>query len=218
MKTRVAKPRRTVRRAGVKKKATALPRVVLEKPLARRRSDFLQAVDRSWTLFGRWVDPPATAAQYADYLHRLRSDRNIGHFVCGPDGRLAGVININDVVRGRFRSGYLGYYAFRPYAGRGFMRAGLEAVVRRAFGRYRLHRLEANIQPDNARSIALVESLGFSREGFSPQYLKIAGRWCDHERWALTADAFRRMALSRPHSIENKSAGRNVSRKKRRPT
>ena len=67
------------------------------------------------------------------------------------------------------------------------MREGLQAVVRHAFGKLGLHRVEANIQPDNSASIALVRSCGFSQEGYSPRYLKIAGRWRDHERWARLA-------------------------------
>ena len=67
------------------------------------------------------------------------------------------------------------------------MREGLQAVVRHAFKTLKLHRLEANIQPGNARSIALVKACGFRKEGYSPRYLKIAGRWRDHERWAIVA-------------------------------
>ena len=112
----------------------------------------------------------------------------MGYWVRTDANELAGVVNINEIVRGSFRSGYLGYYAFVPHAGQGYMSKGLRAVVSRAFGVLRLHRLEANIQPDNEPSRRLVQRLGFRYEGFSPRYLKVAGRWRDHERWALTAE------------------------------
>ena len=85
-------------------------------------------------------------------------------------------------------SAYLGYYAFVPHAGRGLMRQGLSQVITHAFKTMKLHRLEANIQPRNIRSRALVKKLGFQREGISPRYLKINGRWRDHERWAILCE------------------------------
>jgi ribosomal-protein-alanine N-acetyltransferase len=100
-------------------------------------------------------------------------------------GALVGAINLTNVVLGAFRSGYLGYFAFEGFAGKGLMKRGLRAVVRLAFRELKLHRLEANIQPGNTASIALVAACGFWREGFSPAYLKIGGRWRGHERWAI---------------------------------
>jgi len=105
---------------------------------------------------------------------------------------LIGVVNISDMVRGSFCSAYLGYYAFAPHAGHGYMSAGLALVLRHAFRDLRLHRLEANIQPGNLASIRLVERHGFLKEGFSPNYLKVSGRWRDHERWALLRENWRR--------------------------
>jgi ribosomal-protein-alanine N-acetyltransferase len=58
------------------------------------------------------------------------------------------------------------------------------------FGDLGLHRVEANIQPGNTRSIGLVQRLGFEKEGFSRRYLKVGGEWRDHERWALLAEDF----------------------------
>jgi ribosomal-protein-alanine N-acetyltransferase len=68
------------------------------------------------------------------------------------------------------------------------MTEGLKQVTRYGFGSLGLHRLEANIQPENVASIALVRACGFRKEGYSPRYLKVRGRWRDHERWALLSD------------------------------
>jgi ribosomal-protein-alanine N-acetyltransferase len=74
------------------------------------------------------------------------------------------------------------------FARTGLMTEALRAAACYAFNDLGLHRLEANIQPDNLASIALVRRVGFKQEGFSPRYLRINGEWRDHERWALLAD------------------------------
>jgi len=108
------------------------------------------------------------------------------------DDHIVGFFNVSQIARGGLQSAYLGYAAGERYAGQGYMREGLELVLRAAFLELRLHRLEANIQPENEASIALARGAGFQREGFSPRYLKIGGRWRDHERWALLAEDWRR--------------------------
>jgi ribosomal-protein-alanine N-acetyltransferase len=172
---------------------------ILEKPSLRRRDEFLSAVAWSRKLHRHWAHPPKTADEFSGFLKRIRGKAHIGYWVCTEDGELAGVINITEIVRGCFCSAYLGYYAFVPHAGRGYMRRGLSAVLAKAFGPHKLHRLEANIQPDNDASRHLLQRLGFRLEGFSPRYLKIAGRWRDHERWAMTIEdwkaSFRRDAI-----------------------
>jgi ribosomal-protein-alanine N-acetyltransferase len=107
------------------------------------------------------------------------------------DDAMAGVFDLSQIFRGIMQSGYLGYYALAPYARRGYMREGLQLVLRYVFLNLRMHRVECNIQPANRRSIALVRRGGFVREGFSRRYLKIDGRWRDHERWALLVEDWR---------------------------
>lgn len=168
------------------------PRVRLERPSARREREYLQAVLRSRALHRGYVVAGSTPREYHAYLRRARRENQESFFVvCADSGELAGVININDIVRHAELSGRLGYYAFVPHAGSGLMREGLRLVISRAFNELALHRLEANIQPGNRRSIALVEGLGFVREGKARGFLKIGNRWRDHERWALLKEDWR---------------------------
>jgi ribosomal-protein-alanine N-acetyltransferase len=134
-----------------------------------------------------WVEPFRDQAGFDAWLGQAESGRKYA-FLAEEDGRLAGVINLNEVVRGIFQSAYLGYYGLVGATGRGIMTAAVGLVVAEAFGALGLHRVEANIQPGNERSRALVQRLGFRLEGFSPRYLRIAGEWRDHERWARLAD------------------------------
>lgn len=165
--------------------------VFLRHPTARDRDEFLQRVHASQALHGRWVSGPADADEFAAWLRRTRAANMESLLVCREeDAALAGVFNLGQIFYGPLRSAYLGYYAFEPFAGRGYMREGLQLVLRHAFGPLGLHRLEANIQPGNGPSIALVSGAGFRLEGISPRYLKIAGRWRDHERWAILAEEF----------------------------
>jgi ribosomal-protein-alanine N-acetyltransferase len=164
-------------------------RVAIRRPRASDADQFLAAVRASRDLHGSWASPPSTAEEFDAYLRRGRRAAHEQFLLVRRDDYApVGVVNINEIVRGCFQSGYLGYYAFEPNAGRGYMTEGLGLVIAHAFNVLELHRLEANIQPGNKRSIVLVERLGFRREGFSPRYLKLAGQWRDHERWTVLAE------------------------------
>lgn len=145
---------------------------------------FIAAARASRRLHHPWVTAPCDADAFARHLARFDGMAHHGFVVTTAGGRLAGAIHLTNIVMGAFRSGYLGYYAFAGCEGQGLMTQGLHAVVKHAFQRLGLHRVEANIQPGNTASIALVKRCGFSLEGYSPRYLKIGGRWRDHERWA----------------------------------
>ena len=165
--------------------------VFLETPAPRHEAEFLTAVMRSRRLHGAWVTAPGSSAEYRIYIRERSGPRQVKFLVRDELKQLCGVINLNEIVRGSFLSAYLGYYALAPHQGKGVMSAGLELVMDHAFGELGLHRLEANIQPNNRRSIALVQRAGFRLEGLSLRYLRIAGRWRDHERWAILAEDWR---------------------------
>lgn len=168
-------------------------RVYIAHPSQRDRADFLAAGKRSRPLHRSWVTMRFNDQTFDAYLKRSRTDDHACFIVrLTDDDALIGVININQIIRGFFHSGFLGYCGFRPHDGQGLMTDGLELVLRQAFTKLKLHRLEANIQPNNAASIALVRRCGFRLEGLSRRYLKIAGRWRDHARWAMTIEDWRR--------------------------
>lgn len=106
-------------------------------------------------------------------------------------GAIVGSFQLSQIFRGGFQNGCLGFFAVAGYEGRGLMTEGLQLTLRHAFSELGLHRVEANVQPANARSRALVERCGFRHEGFSPRYLRVGGEWRDHERYAITAEDWR---------------------------
>lgn len=154
---------------------------------------FVAAARGSRRLHRPWIHPPATAGEFARRMQKKRGDSNRIALLAvrREDGALLGVFNLSEIVRGPLQQSFLGYYAFALHTGQGYMREGLHLVLGYAFRTLKLHRIEANIQAANEPSIALVRACGFIREGFSARYLKIGGRWRDHERWALNADDWR---------------------------
>lgn len=152
-------------------------------------AEFTALTRESTALHHPWLAPPARTEDYLAYSARIvRDPAKAGYLVRARDShRIAGFININNIVHASFRCGALGYGAFAHAAGRGLMTEALGLVLDQAFGPLGLHRLEANIQPGNSGSLALVRRAGFRLEGFSPDFLHIDGAWRDHERWAITA-------------------------------
>jgi len=165
--------------------------VALSAPTTSDADEFIESVRASRSLLGPWVDLPDTPDRFAAYLERAdRPDQAaylLRHCACLE---LVGFVNVNNIVRGALQSGFLGYGAFASHAGRGLMTEGLRAVLGTVFADLGLHRVEANIQPSNHRSIDIVRRLGFEKEGFSRRYLRVDGDWRDHERWALVAETW----------------------------
>lgn len=100
-------------------------------------------------------------------------------------GQILGTVTLSNVVRGPLQSCFIGYKVDQQIQGKGIATEGIAHVIQFAFNRLKLHRIEANIMPDNLASIRVVEKLGFKKEGFSEKYLKINGKWEDHFRFAL---------------------------------
>jgi [ribosomal protein S5]-alanine N-acetyltransferase len=188
----VAHPDSTTARSTSPEGATSsrpLPAVALRPPVAEDREAFIAAMKSSAELHRPWVTPPVSAPEFDAWLTRsARSDFDANLATRVADGAIVGYFNISQIIRGPLQSAFLGYGGVAEWSGAGYMTAALDLVVERAFTDLALHRIEANIQPANAASIALVERCGFVREGFSERYLKIGGSWRDHARFAIRAE------------------------------
>jgi ribosomal-protein-alanine N-acetyltransferase len=180
-------------------------RVYLRPPTRSDEDEFVELMRTSRGFHRPWASAPTDPERFAAYLADSRRSDFEAMLVCrGEDDAIIGFFNLSHITRGLLQSAYLGYAAGKSYAGQGYMGEGIQLVLRNAFLGLRLHRVEANIQPGNRASIALARGAGFRREGFSPRYLKIGGRWRDHERWALLADEWRN------HSGKNRALERGV--------
>lgn len=168
-------------------------RVYIRPPRHSDEEEFVALMRESRGFHRPWASAPTDPTRFAAYLEDSQRRDFEALLVCRvADDQIIGFFNISQIARGSLQSAYLGYAAAQRYAGQGYMREGIELVLRVAFAELHLHRLEANIQPGNEASIALARGAGFKREGYSPRYLKIGGRWRDHERWALLAEDWRR--------------------------
>jgi [ribosomal protein S5]-alanine N-acetyltransferase len=129
---------------------------------------------------------PVVAERLRAQLLEAELDRSLCTYLSATSapGRVIGALNLRNIVRGDSMSCVIGYGLAPEAVGRGFMSEAVNRIVAVGFGELGLHRIEINIVPRNARSIAVAERCGFHREGLSPRYLKIAGKWEDHVRYA----------------------------------
>jgi ribosomal-protein-alanine N-acetyltransferase len=118
-------------------------------------------------------------ASIVDLLIRYDADAVVP-LVILDQGRLVGRININNIVRGAFHSGDLGYWVSQSHNGRGVASAAVAATVDFAFGPRNLHRLQAGVLRHNQRSQRVLEHNGFETIGVAAEYLNIGGEWQDH--------------------------------------
>lgn len=171
------------------------PRVHLRKPRPEDEEAFCSLVTKSREFLARWAPgmpqgkDPEGRLWFARTLELNAAGKSVKMLICrNEDGELLGAMNLNEIVRGSFQNAFLGYWIGLDHARQGYTTEALQLAVAYAFETLGLHRVEANIQPGNVPSAALVKAAGFRHEGFSPRYLFIGAEWADHDRWALTVE------------------------------
>ena len=136
-------------------------------------------------------DLPVVAERLHVQLIEAELDRSLCTYLsakAAPE-HVIGALNLRNITRGALMSCVVGYGLAPEAVGNGFMTEAIDRIAAVAFDELGLHRIEINIVPRNARSIAVAERCGFTREGLSRRYLKIAGRWEDHVRYAKLNEA-----------------------------
>ena len=141
---------------------------------------------RSRRHFTGYANSTFTRGRFDSLVRDADLEGNKSYLICRLDDEsIVGTINVSQIFRKSFQNAYLGYQLFAGCTGNGYIAEAVGIVIRHAFINLGLHRLEANVQPQNRPSIAVVRRNGFTKEGFSRRYLKVNGRWRDHERWAI---------------------------------
>lgn len=173
-------------------------RVFLRFPVSRDTEELITLRKRSMRRLRAWDPKPkrGETGWGSDWVTRLldarRSDTHCKLIVCRTeDGVIVGGASINSIIRGPFNSGMAGWWIGDPFESQGYMTEALALLVEHGFIGLRLHRIEANIRPENERSKRLATRVGFRPEGYSPRYLQIAGEWADHERFAIVVEEWR---------------------------
>lgn len=167
-------------------------RAYLRAPEAGDCAEFIELARKSEKFHRGLVKVSKTPEGFFKYLERCQSEINAGFLIIrAEDNAIAGTLMLSQIFYGAFCNAYLGYWLGAGFTGQGLMTEAISLLSRHAFTDLKLHRIEANIQPENLPSIKVVKRVGFVKEGFSSNYLKVGGRWRDHERWAITKEIWK---------------------------
>lgn len=168
-------------------------KALLRPPKCEDFAEFTQASKSSRKFHSGLASPPVDRKGFDELLARNEKAENEIFLICRiEDEAIAGAVNLSQIFRRSFQNAYLGYYLFESFTKQNLMTEAVELILSRAFKTLKLHRVEANVQPENTASIKVLQKNGFLQEGFSRKYLKIGGRWRDHERWAIIVENWRR--------------------------
>ena len=133
-------------------------------------------------------DRPATFRALVRRLDRTARSGACMPFAIDVNGRFAGQITVNNIVRGSAQFASVGYWLDRGFAGRGVMPVAVALVIDHCFTAAGLHRIEIAIRPENSNSLRVVEKLGLAEYGYAPRFLHIDGHWRDHRLYAVTTE------------------------------
>jgi RimJ/RimL family protein N-acetyltransferase len=111
------------------------------------------------------------------------------------DGTLIGDVAVH--LHDNLMQAEVGFTVAPAYQKKGFAVEAVGAVLDRLFRVQGLHKVAGECDARNAPSAALLERLGFTREGLLRQQTFIKGEWTDDLIYGLLADEYRRITRER---------------------
>lgn len=168
------------------------PRLSLRRPIPGDRDEWVALRESNLDHLLPWeprLKVKSERERWDSYLRTSDEEDRKRFLIClNAGGTIIGSVSLNGIRHGVLQSCDMGYWIGKQFTRRGHMTEALLLAIRHAFTKLELHRLEANVQPSNLASLRVVRKAGLRHEGTSLRFLKIDGKWCDHERWALTVE------------------------------
>lgn len=159
--------------------------------------DVLEYYKRNHSFLSQW-EPKRPREFYTLSYHKRQLNNEYNMFKEGKqvrfwimkkeDNKIIGNVCYSNIIMGNFKSCFLGYKLDKDEINKGYMTEAIKESVEIMFDDFGLHRIEVNVVPRNARSLKVMEKLGFEQEGFSRRYLEINGVWEDHVHFATYDD------------------------------
>ncbi|HLK94405.1 MAG TPA: GNAT family protein [Nocardioidaceae bacterium] len=163
----------------------------------------IRSRNRQWLTPWEATLPPGSGQQPQSFritARELRRNAKAGRglpFVTTYDGAMVGQVTVSGITWGSSRSGNLGYWIDRTYAGRNITPTAVALAIDHCFTTVGLHRLEIAVRPENTASLRVVHKLGLRQEGEAYRFLHIDGAWRDHLLFAVTTEEVHGSMLAR---------------------
>jgi ribosomal-protein-serine acetyltransferase len=162
----------------------------------RDADELYRLIDDNRERLARWMPwaLPQTLDGTRQFIRRTRqqlADDNGMQTALTVGGRIAGVVGVHG-ISWELGNTSVRYWLGAEFEGRGAMTAAVRAYVDHAFGPWTLHRLELRADVENAKSCAIAERLGFTREGVLRSCAAVGDRRPDHAVYSVLASEWAR--------------------------
>lgn len=152
----------------------------------------VHASKNKWDVFNR-KEKDLTQAKFKKFLAKQKHQRDKEKIFAfnvfeTKTKKLIGSVLLINVIATRTCTAEIGYQIFNNHWGKGYAKEAMGALLDIAFKDFKLHRVEAFIDPSNRRSIMFARTLGLRKEGLRKKMFLVKKKWIDVTVYAATCD------------------------------